>query len=116
MSPADRAIVLALVLAVAAGSGPAYAALRCGNHLVNEGDTAGELAARCGPPTDVDRRTVLRPAIIWRAGRPIQVPGGDIEVSLEIWTYNFGPNKLMRQIRVEDGRVRTIETLGYGYW
>ncbi len=34
---------------------------------------------------------------------------------VEIWTYNFGPYKLMREIRFVDGRVEDIETLGYGY-
>ena len=38
-----------------------------------------------------------------------------IEIIVEIWTYNLGPNKLMRQIRFEDGIVVDIDTLGYGY-
>ncbi len=108
-----RAILLVLALAAA---GTAQASLRCGNALVNEGDPADELLARCGPPTSVDRHTGTRPPIIWRYGRPIRVPGGDIDVSIETWTYNFGPNQLMRRIRIEDGIVKSIETLGYGYW
>ena len=34
---------------------------------------------------------------------------------MEIWTYNFGPNKLMRRLRFVDGELQDIETLGYGY-
>jgi len=40
---------------------------------------------------------------------------GYVEVPIEIWTYNFGPYKLMRQVRFVDGVVDEIETLGYGY-
>ena len=38
-----------------------------------------------------------------------------VEVPVEIWTYNFGPYKLMRRVRFVDGLVEEIETLGYGY-
>jgi len=38
-----------------------------------------------------------------------------VEVPVEYWTYNFGPNKLMRRIRFVDGLVEEIETLDYGY-
>jgi hypothetical protein len=34
---------------------------------------------------------------------------------VEVWIYNFGPNKLMQRIRFEDGVVVRIESLGYGY-
>ena len=104
------ASLAALLLSV-----PATAAMRCGNHLINEGDSAGELAAHCGEPTGIDRKTVLQPAVVWRHGRPVQVAGGLLEVQVEFWTYNLGPNKLMRRVRLEDGRVKEIETLGYGY-
>ena len=38
-----------------------------------------------------------------------------VEVPVEVWTYNFGPYKLMRRVRFVDGLVEEIETLGYGY-
>jgi hypothetical protein len=90
-------------------------AFRCGNRLVTEGDTAGKVLATCGQPTEVTRKPILRPPVIWHNGRPIRVPGGDLEVIVELWTYNLGPNKFMRRLRLEDGEVKTIETLGYGY-
>jgi uncharacterized protein DUF2845 len=97
-------------------AGPAAAdAMRCGTHLISEGDTVGELHRYCGDPADIEHQTIQRPPIIWRYGRPIRVPGGDLEVQVEIWTYNLGPNQLQRRIRLEDGRVKQIETLGYGY-
>jgi hypothetical protein len=39
-----------------------------------------------------------------------------IEVPVEIWTFNFGPYKLMRRVRFVDGLVEDIETLGYGHY
>jgi hypothetical protein len=43
------------------------------------------------------------------------VGNGVVEIPVEVWIYNLGPSKLMRQIRFEDGKVVEIETLGYGY-
>ncbi len=37
------------------------------------------------------------------------------EVVVEEWTYNFGPRRLMRVIRFENGLVTSIRQLGYGY-
>jgi uncharacterized protein YvpB len=38
-----------------------------------------------------------------------------VEIPVEVWLYNFGSDKLMQQIRFEDGRVVKIETLDFGY-
>ena len=38
-----------------------------------------------------------------------------VEVIVEEWTYNFGPRKLMRIIRFENGLVADVKELGYGY-
>jgi hypothetical protein len=89
--------------------------IRCGNLLVSEGDTAERLRERCGVPTETRVERKLVPAVVWRDGRRIQVAGGDREVTVEFWTYNLGPDRLMRQIKVEDGVVVEIKTLGYGH-
>jgi Protein of unknown function (DUF2845) len=89
--------------------------LRCGDRLVSEGDTASLVRERCGAPTETRLERKLVPAVIWRNGRRIQLPGGDREVVVEFWTYNLGPNRFMRQFKVEDGVVVEIKTLGYGH-
>ena len=38
-----------------------------------------------------------------------------IEIPVEVWIYNLGADKLMQQIRFEDGKVVDIDSLGYGY-
>ncbi len=88
---------------------------RCGTRLVLEGTSRSQVRQWCGEPSDVSRRTILRPPVIWRHGYPYYVGQGLIEVSVETWTYNLGPSKLMRRIRFEDTEVAEVETLGYGF-
>lgn len=95
---------------------PAFA-FRCGNKIVAEGDTRDAVAAKCGEPTDViSGRSVFRRPIVWGyGGRPHFIGEDFMEIPVESWIYNLGPNKLMRRIRFEGGVVVDIETLGYGY-
>ena len=105
-----------LLLALACTPAARADSLRCGTRLVVEGTTRDQVATWCGVPTEVQERHALRPPIIWYYGRPVHVAGGShIEVLVETWTYNLGPNKLMRRLTIEDGEVVEIETLGYGY-
>jgi len=118
--PARSAVAATALLALAAAvftvGAPARAdGFRCGTKLVVEGSTRGEVVARCGEPTDVERRTLLRRPVLWRYGRPFYLSEDLVEVPVETWTYNLGPNKLMRRLRLEDGVVVEIDTLGYGY-
>jgi len=89
--------------------------MRCGNRLVTLGDTASAVKAICGEPSDVQTRTIVRRPTYDLHGRTIYYGEGFVEVPVEIWTYNFGPYKLIRRVRLVDGRVDEIETLGYGY-
>ena len=94
---------------------PAFA-FRCGTKLVSEGDTRAEVLSKCGEPADkAAQRSVFRRPMIWAHGRPYYIGEEYMEVPVESWTYNLGPNKLMRRVRFEDGIVAQIETLGYGY-
>ena len=35
--------------------------------------------------------------------------------TVEVWTYNYGSNKLMRELRFEGEELVDIRTIGYGY-
>jgi hypothetical protein len=112
MKRAFAAIVVGLMVSSAALAD----GFRCGTKLVTEGASRTEVAQKCGEPTDVrTSRSVFRRPAIWGYGRPIFVGEDLIEIPVEIWTYNLGPNKLMRVLRFEDGIVVDIDTLGYGY-
>ena len=92
------------------------AAFNCGQKLVHEGDSIYDVRTKCGEPADIQVHSILRQPIVWYYGRPIlAAPGSQVEVPVEIWTYNFGPNKLMRRLRFVDGYLEDIDTLGYGY-
>ena len=109
-------ILLALGLSLVA-TVPANAALRCGSHLVSEGDSRSEVVAKCGEPTEINQKSaILRQPTVWVGGRRYVVGNGLVEIPIEVWIYNLGPNKLMRRLRFEDGVLVDIDTMGYGYY
>lgn len=104
-------LVSALLLSTAAHAD----AMRCGGRLVSDGATRSQVRGFCGEPSDVVTRTILRRPYYTVQGRIVYFGDGLVEVPVEVWTYNFGPYKLMRRVRFVDGVVEEIETLGYGY-
>ena len=113
-----RSLSIFVVLAALAGAATnarASDAIRCGNKLVLQGDSRDAVAKKCGKPNDVTKSTVLRRPFFIRNGRVVYFGEDMIEVPVETWVYNFGPNKLMRRLRFVDGILEEIEVLGYGY-
>jgi hypothetical protein len=104
-----------LLITALAATAPAHA-FRCGTRLVHEGDTRSQVIAKCGEPAEtIEQQPVFRRPVIWIRGRPFHLGPDFVEVAVESWIYNLGPNKFMRRVRFEDGLVVEIETLGYGY-
>ena len=118
----QRLLLLCLLTTL---STPALA-LRCGNKIVRNGDHQAKILNMCGEPAAVKYYN------IYRSGIPVsqsRVTEGHtrrddellvhnrsvVEVVVEEWTYNFGPRKLMRVIRFENGFVTSVKRLGYGY-
>ena len=112
-----RTFIAVLVIAVGAASVTAAHAdaLRCGSRLVRDGDTRAAVRNFCGEPANVQTRSILRRPQYNVNGRFLSYGDGYVEIPVEVWTYNFGPYKLLRRIRFVDGLVDGIETLGYGY-
>jgi hypothetical protein len=91
---------------------------QCGNKLVDRGETAAAVAAKCGDPTRIDKSTLVRSSSIWVSGQSSQAGATNsiqVEIAVEMWLYNLGPDRLMEQLRFEDGRLVKIESLGFGY-
>jgi hypothetical protein len=112
------AVRLALLVTAATLVAPLAAqadALRCGSRIVVIGDTRGQLQAICGDPGDVTSHRVLQQPVYYLHGHRYFLSSGLVEIVVEEWTYNFGPLKLMRRVRIEDGVITDMETLGYGY-
>jgi uncharacterized protein DUF2845 len=96
--------------------------LQCGDKLLTNGASQAEVAAGCGAPTQIEHQTIYGET--GTALGPAPTPLGVLppigvrashERSVEVWTYNFGPNRLMQRIRFENGVVVKIESLGYGF-
>jgi hypothetical protein len=89
--------------------------LRCGSKIVQTGDPRDVVRNKCGQPNDVAHQSILRRSSYVRGGRVYFLGDELVEIPVEIWSYNFGPNKFMRRLRFVDGLLEEIETLGYGY-
>ena len=119
----QRLLLLCLMTAV---SMPAFA-LRCGNKIVGHGDHQARILKICGEPTAIQIRHIYRsgtPASHYKSSARHPRYDRDelilhdrsvVEVVVEEWTYNFGPRRLMRVIRFENGIVSSVKRLGYGY-
>ncbi|WP_295881995.1 DUF2845 domain-containing protein [uncultured Thiohalocapsa sp.] len=105
-----RCLVLLFCLAVAA---PAQA-LRCGTNVVSEGDSTFKLLKTCGEPTLRETTERKIPYQIYDRVQGRTITAYD-SVPVEIWTYNFGPRRFIQRITIEDGRIKRIESGGYGY-
>ena len=81
-------LILAAALAV-----PSYS---CGTRQVSPGARKLELIGACGEPALADRR----------------VEG---DVTVDEWSYNFGPYQPIAIFRFEDGVLRSIELGDYGF-
>jgi hypothetical protein len=99
-------------------------ALRCGGDLVSEGDRKTEVIKKCGEPDDIET---------WQVERSISVPyyyrdkrdrldktyhrrhRAKELITVEEWTYNFGPYRFIRYLTFEKGRLEEIEIGRRGY-
>lgn len=102
MSIAPR-FLLVLLLAAATFRVSAGDTMRCGSRLIGVEARAAEVLSACGEPAFRDVFTY--PGV----AAPGEIAG------VEQWTYNFGPNQLLRILKMRDGQVIDIETDGYGF-
>jgi hypothetical protein len=88
--------------------------LRCGSHIVSKGDSALVLRQRCGAPTQVDRYE--NKSAVQRYDRLANTYITEqLADPYEIWTYNFGPRRLIARVTVRGGLVKSIVTGGRGF-
>ncbi len=85
---------------------------RCDPGFVHEGDARLDVLARCGEPAVVDAWDETRDAFATGAGL---ARAETVSIRVEVWTYDLGPNQLVRFVRMENGRVTAISTGTYGY-
>jgi len=110
-----KAASLFAALGVVAVAADASAdALRCGSRVISRGDHVSKVLRFCGEPIAIQTRLLQRRVVAFGT---LFHPGLGLleDVVVEEWTYNFGPQKLMRQVRLENGFVRDVRELGYGF-
>ena len=135
---------ISVFLLAIACTGYAYAgSLRCGSYLISPGDPVVKVHKRCGAPSheeqwheeyvirrpyrynsaDIESQRHLinlhvrdpRPARTIQHHYQVTPRIYQRSVSVRQWTYNFGARRFMRQLRFENGILKDIETLEYGY-
>ncbi len=87
--------------------------MRCGSRIVKDGDTIEKVLDVCGEPASRERTWIQRAPQYELGGTYYSFPGTE-DVPVDLWTYDFGPNKLMRRVRFVDGLVVSIVELGKG--
>lgn len=107
-----RAAILAAALLLAS-SICAADSMRCGSQVISEGDAIEDVLDLCGEPATQRRTWITRQPRFEYGGQEIPFPGQE-DVPVDVWTYDFGPSKLMRRIRFVAGKVDSIETLEHG--
>ena len=106
-----RRLVLLLVLVMIV---PSAMAFRCGTRLVSEGDHYGQVVDKCGEPDFEDKWVEDR--VVFLRPHVNAVPIESLEsVVIRLCTYNLGSRRFLRQLRFENGVLKKIETLKYGY-
>jgi len=112
---------LALVgAAVFLGAPPAQAnGMRCDSKLVDRGDTTYHVKSLCGPPDDarsrIERRSVRRIVEVpCGAGRCPVVVEDMMEVAIDEWIYDFGPQRFIQHLTFEQGKLVDVTSGKYG--
>jgi uncharacterized protein DUF2845 len=115
------ATLAGLALALGYAGDAAADGMRCGDRLVNTGDSTYDVKSRCGPPQDATRRVETR-----TERRRVRVPCGrgearcdrvqevSTDVLIDEWTYDFGPQRFIHYLTFVDGRLYRVGTGSYG--
>jgi hypothetical protein len=83
--------------------------IQCGAQSVSVGDSAAEVVTKCGEPAWKDEREeIIRERLDDDTIRKVYI-------TVEAWTYNFGPNQFLRIFTLRNGKVTNIRTGGRGY-
>jgi|1185.fasta_scaffold389552_1 hypothetical protein len=119
-------VLVALAAAALLAGAPAARAeggFRCGNRVVSEGDHMVDVRRRCGDPDFVAQRVEQR-KVKSKVRRRVRDQVGDheeevseeriVDVVIDQWTYDLGPERFVRYVDFEDARVLRVTTGDYG--
>lgn len=115
--------VLAGCVALLSAREAAADSIRCGDQLASSGASLYEVKTVCGDPDAAFHRIESRTVMQRSAGPCVVVQGKQvcgssvavvINVVVDEWTYDFGNNRFIHNLRFEDGRLLSVTTGGYG--
>ena len=92
-------------------------ALRCDNKLVSEGASKADALMKCGEPMSKESRTeVISNKVKVRSPDRTEQVSQEVStsVTIEEWTYNFGPNRLMQTAIFRNGVLVEVRSGTYG--
>jgi hypothetical protein len=95
------------------GEPPPIPRAQCDPLALRLGETAVETAARCGPPALKEVREELLTEVVARNGEGATERSRSMAV--ELWTYDFGPDALIRFLEIRQGWIVEIAIGSYGY-
>lgn len=109
-------------------------ALRCGNKIINTGDNKPKVLARCGEPDFAETQERRYPSYCrernyynrdrysyndygysYRRSRRVHNYSICHIKIVDVWTYNFGPRKFIKELIFQNGYLKEINSLEYGY-
>jgi Protein of unknown function (DUF2845) len=107
-------IAVVVLTAVVLGVAGIVHALDCGGRLVVDGASPWDVQTICGDPVQVSDtvEVVLKPVYNPHGRVAGHVP---VEAPKQVWTYNFGPSRLMYILTFLEGVLVKINTGGYGH-
>ena len=95
--------ILGFALALPAAAGAET--FRCGQHIASPDMSVEELLEKCGEPS---QKTVEQVDVYG----PNAQGAGKIKrgtVTVETWTYDRGPNSFAMVVKIEDGKIKSME-------
>jgi hypothetical protein len=92
-----------VILALLAGPAAAENSWRCAHGIVKLGDKIEDVQVMCGAPTKSEHKVEQHTRY-----------GLVGTVTIDTWTYDRGPNDLVRVLWFQNGLLHTIEVGGYG--
>lgn len=104
---------LSLLLALLAAPRRA-SAFDCNGSLVEVGDNQFRVRSACGAPTTATSRNEVRSRMApspYRGGAMVMLRQS---VRVEVWVYDFGPQRFVEELTFEDGVLVSTRSLGPG--
>jgi hypothetical protein len=93
--------------------------LGCGSVIVSTGDPIYDVLRKCGEPAHTEvwaEERIRRDFGYLFEENQHRLPSFIRElVTIEEWEYNFGPQRFLRYLRFENGRLTKISLGDYGY-